>query len=103
MHLLDEVFNFTYDFNKTYEENLKEGLNYVIGYALLIYILKCIYINNITITTIKSYNEFYIIKQNLSGYDADKVEQSIKRSIVSITRTGAELKKIQASHPYGHK
>lgn len=64
MHLLDEVFNFTYDFNKTYEENLKEGLNYVIG------------------------------------YDADKIEQSIKRSIVSITRTGAELKKIQASHPY---
>jgi len=37
-------------------------------------------------------NKNYVI-----GYDADKVEQSIKRSIVSITRTGAELKKIQSS------
>lgn len=64
MHLLDEVFNFTYDFNQTYEENLKNGLNYIVG------------------------------------YDADKLEQSIKRSIVSFSKTGAELKKLQSQHPY---
>ncbi len=55
MHLLDEVFDFTYNLDKSYEENLKDGLNYIIG------------------------------------YDADKLEQSIKRSIVSITKTGEEL------------
>lgn len=56
MHLLDEVFDFTYSFDKTYEENLKHGLKYIVG------------------------------------YDADKLEQSIKRSIVSLTKTGKELK-----------
>jgi hypothetical protein len=56
MHLLDEVFDFTYDFNKTYEQNLEEGTNYVIG------------------------------------YDADKLEQSIKRSVVSFSKKGSELK-----------
>ena len=63
MHLLDEVFNFTYDFNKTYEDNLRNGLNYIIG------------------------------------YDADKIEQSIKRSIVSFSKTGKELKIIKNNHP----
>ena len=55
MHLLDEVFDFTYNLDKSYEENLRHGLNYIIG------------------------------------YDADKLEQSIKRSIVSITKTGEEI------------
>lgn len=64
MHLLDEVFDFTYDFNKTYEENLRHGLNYIIG------------------------------------YDADKLEQSIKRSVISFSRTGGELKTLQTNHPY---
>lgn len=56
MHLLDEVFDFTYGFDKSYEQNLKDGTEYIIG------------------------------------YDADKLEASIKRSIVSITRSGKELK-----------
>lgn len=56
MHLLDEVFDFTYGFDKEYEENLRNGTNYIIG------------------------------------YDADKLEASIKRSIVSISKTGKELK-----------
>ena len=63
MHLLDEVFDFTYDFNKSYEENLKEGTNYIIG------------------------------------YDADKLEQSIKRSIVSFSKTGKELKDLIKNNP----
>lgn len=63
MHLLDEVFDFTYSFDKSYEENLKAGLNYIIG------------------------------------YDADKLEQSIKRSVVSITRTGKQLKDYISNHP----
>lgn len=63
MHLLDEVFNFTYGFDKSYEENLKAGTNYIIG------------------------------------YDADKLEQSIKRSVVSITRTGKQLKDYLNIHP----
>ena len=63
IHLLDEVFDFTYDFNKTYEENLRHGLNYVIG------------------------------------YDADKLEQSIKRSVVSFSRTGIELKRHMLNNP----
>lgn len=63
MHLLDEVFDFTYGFDKSYEENLKHGVNYIIG------------------------------------YDADKLEQSIKRSIVSLSRTGKEIKAYKAVHP----
>lgn len=63
MHLLDEVFDFTYDFSKTYEENLRNGLNYIIG------------------------------------YDADKIEQSIKRSITSITRSGKQLKDYKMHNP----
>lgn len=55
MHLLDEVFDFTYGFDKDYEENLRNGTNYIIG------------------------------------YDADKLESSIKRGIVSFSKTGAEL------------
>lgn len=64
MHLLDEVFDFTYDFNKSYEENLTQGTNYVIG------------------------------------YDADKLEQSIKRSVVSFTKTGKELKEHLSKNVY---
>ena len=56
MHLLDEVFDFTYGFDKDYEQNLKDGVNYILG------------------------------------YDADKLEASIKRSVVSMTKTGAQLK-----------
>lgn len=62
MHLLDEVFDFTYGFDKSYEENLKNGTGYIIG------------------------------------YDADKLEASIKRSIVSITRNGKQLKEYKATH-----
>lgn len=64
MHLLDEVFDFTYNLDKSYEENLKHGLNYIIG------------------------------------YDADKLEQSIKRSIVSITKTGEEILNILSNNHY---
>lgn len=64
MHLLDEVFDFTYDTNTSYINNLKNGTNYIIG------------------------------------YDADKLEASIKRSVVSMTRTGAELKAIKNSNPF---
>lgn len=67
MHLLDEVFDFTYDFDKSYEENLRHGLNYIIG------------------------------------YDADKLEQSIKRSVVSFSRTGLELKRHMISNPGENK
>lgn len=63
MHLLDEVFDFTYGFDKDYEANLKHGVDYIIG------------------------------------YDADKLEQSIKRSIVSMSRTGKQLKEYMTNHP----
>ena len=63
MHLLDEVFDFTYGFDKDYEENLRNGTNYIIG------------------------------------YDADKLEASIKRGIVSFTKTGKELKEYVMNHP----
>ncbi len=61
MNLLDEVFDFTYGFDKSYEDNLRDGTEYIIG------------------------------------YDADKLEGAIKRSIVSITRTGAELMNLKSS------
>lgn len=64
MHLLDEVFDFTYNLDKSYEENLRHGLNYIIG------------------------------------YDADKLEQSIKRSVVSITKTGEEILNILSNNHY---
>jgi hypothetical protein len=70
MHLLEEVFDFTYDMTKPYysgiytdEFNVKTGANYILG------------------------------------YDADKLEQSIKRSVVSLTKTGAELKRHIHDHP----
>ena len=63
MHLLDEVFDFTYDPRLSYIDNLKNGANYIIG------------------------------------YDADKLEASIKRSIVSMTKTGKELKQHKNSNP----
>lgn len=56
MDLLDEVFDFTYKDNLSYDENLKNGLDYIIS------------------------------------YDADKIEASIKRGIVSLHKYGAELK-----------
>lgn len=56
MDILDEVFDFTYNDQTKYTDNLEKGVNYIIG------------------------------------YDADKLEASIKRSIVSMTRTGKELK-----------
>jgi len=69
MHLLDEVFDFTYGFDKEYEENLfgqgdiTKGMNYIIG------------------------------------YDADKLEATIKRGITSFSRTGKELRDYISSHP----
>ena len=69
MHLLDEVFDFTYGFDKSYEENLfgqgdkTKGMNYIIG------------------------------------YDADKIEATIKRGITSFSRTGKEIKDYINSHP----
>lgn len=55
MSLLDEVFDFTYNDQVSYKENLIHGLQYVIG------------------------------------YDADKIEASILRSIVSLSKKGSEL------------
>lgn len=59
--LLDTVFDFTYDYDKTYIENLTEGTNYILG------------------------------------YDADKLENSIKHNIKCMTKTGKELKAITNS------
>ena len=55
MKLLDEVFDFTYDDSKSYQENLSDGADYILG------------------------------------YDADKLENSIKHNVVSISRTYREL------------
>ena len=73
MHLLDEVFDFTYsladeentrtDQYKMYEKNLKHGVNYIIG------------------------------------YDADKLEASIKRGVTSLIRSGKQLKAFMSNHP----
>ena len=69
MHLLDEVFDFTYGFDKRYEDNLlgkgdtTKGMNYIIG------------------------------------YDADKLEATIKRGITSFSRTGKELRDYISSYP----
>ena len=64
IHLLDEVFDFTYGFDKNYEENLfNNGMNYIIG------------------------------------YDADKLEATIKRGITSFSRTGKQIKDYISSHP----
>ena len=63
VQLLDEVFDFTYGFDKSYEENLEAGTNYILG------------------------------------YDADKLEASIKRGVVSITKTGQELLDYMMYHP----
>lgn len=56
MSLLDEVFDFTYKDTVSYEENLKQATEYIVG------------------------------------YDVDKIEASIKRSVISITKTGKEIK-----------
>ena len=69
MSLLEEEFDFTYGFDKSYEENLTgigdttRGMNYIIG------------------------------------YDADKLEATIKRGVTSITKTGKELKDYIDTNP----
>ena len=70
MDLLEEVFDFTYDMKVPYYSG--------------------IYANDYNIKTGLNY---------IVGYDADKLEQSIKRSVVSVTKTGAELKAHIAGHP----
>lgn len=55
MSELDEVFDFTYKDTLTYEENLTNAAEYIIG------------------------------------YDMDKLEASINRDIISITKTGSEM------------
>ena len=62
MHLLDEVFDFTYGLENDYEDDLRNGTNYIIG------------------------------------YDVDKLESTIKRGVVSITRDGKWVKDYMANH-----
>ena len=62
MHLLDEVFDFTYS-DESYISNLHNGANYIMG------------------------------------YDADKLEAVIKRGIVSMSKTGKEIKTHMTNHP----
>lgn len=63
MELLESMFDFTYDMSKSYDENLKSGVNYILG------------------------------------YDTEKLEGAIKRSVLSITKTGRELRTFMANHP----
>ena len=56
IELLDEVFDFTYKDTQSYEENLRQATEYIVG------------------------------------YDVDKIESAIKRSVISITKTGKEIR-----------